>query len=127
MKAIKHLTVVLVLGIGCVFLGMLVTLKFSIPVLFLAFICPEHEAESKQVGFISIVSIVSVVFLLSQGKVSKHVGLVHIFTAAFLWSQGKATKQVSFIHIVNAVFLCLEEESKQLGLIPTVTTVFPQP
>ena len=114
-------TVVLGLGIGCVFLGMLVTLRFSIPVLVLAFICPEDEEESKEVGLIHIVI---AVFLLPQLNVSKRVGFIHIVTTVFLRSQRKASKQVGLINIVIAVFLCLVEESKQVGLINIVVAVF---
>ena len=93
-------TVVLGLGIGCVFLGMLVTLRFSIPVLVLAFICQQHDEESKQVG------------------------LIHIVTTAFLWPQGKVSKQVWLIHIVTAVFLCPGEGIKQIGSIAIKMLLF---
>ena len=94
-------TVVLGLGIGCVFLGMLVTLRFSISVLVLAFICPQHEEESKQVGLINIV----IAVFLCLVEESKQVGLIHIVTTVFLWPPGMASKQVGIIHIVTAVFL----------------------
>ena len=93
-------TVVLGLGISCVFFGMLVTIRFSIPILVLAFICPEDEEESKQVG------------------------LIHIVTAVFLRPQGKVSKQVWLIHIVTAVFLCPGEGIKQIGSIAIKMLLF---